>query len=174
LEPCAHRPIANSQILGDLLQGPALRSHLQNPVPVHGPHGAAQLFAIRPRIPNPRTHPLPDQIALKLCDRTNDCEERLPQRAARVDVLLITYELDAELPKLLQRRKQVFGGASEPIKAPHHDYVELPLPRVVPPQFSTSVLLTHAIIMVYIWQYSEDSHEHLPSPGPSEAPERHQ
>src|ERR1039458_7876406 len=64
--------------------------------------------------------------------------------------------------------------AGEPIKAPHHNRIELPLPSVIPPQFSTSVLLTHAAIVVYIWQHSEDAHEHLPSPGSSEAPEGHQ
>jgi hypothetical protein len=78
----------------------------------------AQLLAIRPCIPNPGTHPLPYQISLKLRNRTYDCEERLPQRAAGVDVLLVADELNAERPKLLQCREKMFGGASEPIKAP--------------------------------------------------------
>jgi hypothetical protein len=104
---------------------------LQNPVPVHGPHWAAQFLAIRSRIPNPGTHPFPNQVMLKLRDSRHDCEECLPQSAGRVYVLLIGNELDAERPKFFQRREKVLGGPGEPIKAPYHNRIELPLPGVV-------------------------------------------
>ena len=61
--------LPDPQILGNLFQGLALRSHLQNPVPVHSPHWATELLAVRSRTPNPSTNPLPNQVTLKLRDR---------------------------------------------------------------------------------------------------------
>jgi len=58
-----------------MLQALAFGSHLQNAAPVHGPHWASQLLPIRSRIPNPGSHALPYQIALKLRDRRHDGEE---------------------------------------------------------------------------------------------------
>jgi hypothetical protein len=130
-EPCPYRPIADSQIFGDLLQGLALRSHPQNPVRVHGPLWAAQFLAICPCIPNPGTYPLTDQVALKLSNRRHDGKKRLPQRSTRIHILLVTDKLYAQRPKFFQRREKVFGGAGEAIKTPHHNCVELPLPGVV-------------------------------------------
>jgi len=52
-------------------------------------------------------------------------------RTAGVHVLLVADELDAEGPKFLQRQKQMLGRSCEPIKAPHHDCVELPLAGIV-------------------------------------------
>ena len=130
-EPFADRPVPDSQCCGDLPKAVAFRLQYQNPFTVYPALRATELLAIRSRIPNPGTHPLPYQIALKLRHRLHDCEECLPQRAARVDVLLIGNKLDAQRPKFFQRREKVFGGAGEPIKAPHHDRVELPLAGVV-------------------------------------------
>jgi hypothetical protein len=65
-EPCADSPIANPQLFSDLSQAESVRLQLQNPASVHGPHWATQLLAIRSRIANPRAHPFPYQIALKL------------------------------------------------------------------------------------------------------------
>ncbi len=56
--------------------------------------------------------------------------KRLP-RTAGVHVLLVAVELDAERPKFLQRQETVLGGTSEPIKAPYHVCVELPLAGIV-------------------------------------------
>src|SRR6266403_1413050 len=50
---------------------------------------------------------------------------------AGVHVLLVADELDAERPKFLHRQEAVLGGTSEPIKAPYHDCVELPLAGIV-------------------------------------------
>jgi len=49
--------LPDPQILGNLFQGLALRSHL-----------ATELLAVRSRIPNPSTNPLPNQVTLKLRD----------------------------------------------------------------------------------------------------------
>lgn len=114
-EPCTDRPIADTQGFGDTLQALALCSHLQNPVPVNSPHWAAKLLTVRPCIPNPSAYPLPYQVTLKLRHRRHDGKERLPERTACIDVLLIADELDAEGPKFLQGQKQVLGGAGKPI-----------------------------------------------------------
>jgi hypothetical protein len=130
-KPEAHGPISDLKFRCDLPEAFTLRPQLPNPLGVHGPDWATELFAIRSCISNPRRHPLPDQLTLKLRHRTYDCEERLPQWGARIDILLLTNELDAQRPKFFERREKVFGGAGEPIKAPHHDCVELPLPGVI-------------------------------------------
>lgn len=94
-EPCPYRPIADAQGFRDLFQGPALRPHLLNAFPIHDPHWAAKLFAVCSRIPNSGANPFPDQVTLKLGDSRYNCEKRLPQRAARICVLLIADELNA-------------------------------------------------------------------------------
>jgi hypothetical protein len=43
---------------------------------------------------------------------------------------LVADELDAERPELFQREEQMFRGACEPIKAPHHYCVKLPFASV--------------------------------------------
>jgi hypothetical protein len=76
-ETCAYRPITDPKDCGDLSAALALLLQLQNPFANHLTFGTAQLLAIRSRIPNPGTHPLPNQIAIKLRHRTYNCEERL-------------------------------------------------------------------------------------------------
>jgi hypothetical protein len=78
-EPCADSPIANPQLFSDLSQAESVGLQLQNPVPVHDPHWATELLAILSRIPNPGTHPLPDQVTLQLSDGGHNGKKRLPQ-----------------------------------------------------------------------------------------------
>ena len=130
-EPGADRPVTDPKGCGNLTQAVAQCLQLDNPFAIYRTLRATEHLAIRSRLSNPGTHPFPYQITLKLRHRRDDSKKGLTQRATRVDVLLIGNKLDSQRPKLLQRRKQVFGGASKPIKAPHHDCVELPLPGVV-------------------------------------------
>src|SRR5882672_5094774 len=73
-EPCPDRPVPHPELRRNLPQAVSFRLQLQNPLAIYPALRAAQLFAIRSRIPNPGTYPLSDQIALKLRNRTYDCE----------------------------------------------------------------------------------------------------
>ena len=55
---------------------------------IDNPAGTPKLLAAGPCIPDTGADPLADEVTLKLGNSGNDCEQRLPQRAARVDVLL--------------------------------------------------------------------------------------
>jgi hypothetical protein len=70
----------------DLSQAAAFRFQLQNLLAAYQLLWTTELLAIRLRMPNPGAYPLPNQVALKLRDSRNDSEQRLPQRAARVNV----------------------------------------------------------------------------------------
>jgi hypothetical protein len=83
-ESGSNRPVTDPQVCGDLSEAVALRLQFQNAFAVYSTLRTAQLLAIRSRIPNPGTHPLPNQIALKLRHGTNDCEKGLPQRRTRI------------------------------------------------------------------------------------------
>jgi len=93
----------------------------------HSYTGTAKSFSTLPGDAKARNNALPYQIAFKLCDRSHNGKQRLPQRAAGVDVFLIADELDAERTELLKRQQQVFRASGESIKTPDDNRIELPL-----------------------------------------------
>jgi hypothetical protein len=97
--------MANPKNCGELAQAVALRLQFQNPFKVYPALRTAQLLAIRSRISNPG-----HSLAHLLSDRVQAAQR---QRTARVDVLLIGNELDAERPKLLQGREKVSNRTSK-------------------------------------------------------------
>src|ERR1700676_1364201 len=97
-EPCADCSVADPQVRGDLSPGVAFSLQFQNLFAVDRTLWATKLLSIRSCIPNPGTHPLPNQVSLKLRDRRHDCKKRLPQRTTGVHILLVADELDAERP----------------------------------------------------------------------------
>jgi hypothetical protein len=65
-EPFADRPVPDLEGCEDLSEALAPRLQFQNPISVHAALRATELLAVGPCVPNPSTHPFPDQITFKL------------------------------------------------------------------------------------------------------------
>ena len=87
----------------------ALCPHTENLITVKNSLWAPELFATGPRIANPGIHTLPDEITLKLSNRGDNREQRLPERTGRINVLLIADELNSKTAEFFQGQKQVLG-----------------------------------------------------------------
>ena len=67
-------------------------------------------------------HPLDDQIAFELCDRSDDHDDGAAQRTAGVDLLAEADELYAEAVQLVEDLEEVPGRAGDATAGPHqHD-----------------------------------------------------
>ena len=129
-QPEPYGPVPDPELLGDLSKASSPGPQPMHFFMINNPAGTTKLLPSSPRVPNPGADPLADEVTLKLGDSGNDCEQRLPQRAGRVNVLLIRDELNTEGAKFLECQQQMFGRPGETVKAPDHDGIELPLASI--------------------------------------------
>ncbi len=67
VEPISNGTLSDAERGGDLSRGLAFCPQPQNLAHAHGDARTAKPFAVLPSNANPRSNPLPYQIALKLC-----------------------------------------------------------------------------------------------------------
>jgi hypothetical protein len=67
--------------------------------------------------------PLPDEIPLELCERSEDVEDELAATGRGVGLLLQGAEADASLLQLFDRVDEVGEGAAESVQPPDNESV---------------------------------------------------
>src|SRR4051812_28451022 len=76
---------------------------------------------------NACNHPVADNLPLELCVGTINMEDEPAHTGCGVDVFLVGDKVDPQFLEQRQGINQHLKGASEPIKFPHEDDIELPL-----------------------------------------------
>ena len=85
---------------------------------------ATAMFARRLRTRHTGAHALHNQRLLKLSHRADHREHHLAHGRTSVDLFTEAHEVNAQPPKLLQRRQQVRRGAGKAVKLPDsHRYL---------------------------------------------------
>jgi len=79
-------------------------------------------FELRP--PHACPHPLDDQVAFELCDRTDDHDDGPAQRTAGVDLFAETDELDVQPVQFVEYIEEVLHRSGDAIGSPDQDDVE--------------------------------------------------
>jgi len=110
---------------GDLAQALAALAVAEDSFAIDGDGLPADVPALEPGAPHAGAHPLDDQVAFKLRDRTDDDDDSPAQRAGRIDRLAEADELDVEAIELVQDLEEVPGRACDAITGPDQDDVEL-------------------------------------------------
>ena len=86
------------------------------------PCGVAPAFELGP--PHAGAHPLDDQTALQLRDRTDDDHDRPAQGPAGVDLFAEADELDVEPDQFVQHLEEVLHRPGDPIRGPDQNDIE--------------------------------------------------
>jgi hypothetical protein len=66
---------------------------------------------------------LPDQVSLKLSQRAEEVEDKLPAAGGGVDLLLEAAEVDTALLQDGYRVDEVAKGAAKSVQSPHNERV---------------------------------------------------
>src|ERR1035441_567736 len=75
--------------------------------------------------PHAGAHPLDDEAALQLRDRTNDNSDRPAQGTASVDRFAEANELYGEPVQFVEHLEEVPHGSGDPVASPDQDNIEL-------------------------------------------------
>jgi len=94
---------------GDLAQALPLTALAVDSLAIDGDGLPADVPAFEPGPPHAGAHPLDDQVAFKLRDRTDDDDDGPAQRAGRVDIFPEADELDVQVVERVQDFEQVPG-----------------------------------------------------------------
>ena len=100
-EPGPNGSVPDSQLFSNLPYTRTLSLKPNDVLLIYDSTRTSQFLAAGPSIPHTCGHPLPDQVTLQLSYGGHNCEKRLTEWAARVDVFLVADELDTERPKFL-------------------------------------------------------------------------
>jgi hypothetical protein len=95
------------RLLGNRTDGKAAVSQTSNLLSVNIRRRPAQSDALCPGVGNPRDDSFADDVCLKLGNRGDDGEHRLPHRGGGIDVFLEADEVNTEVPKIFERRYQM-------------------------------------------------------------------
>src|SRR5690348_929871 len=78
MQPNAHSSVSDAEPLRDLPKAVSLTFQSHEFILTYDSVRTTKLFPTCAGVPNTRANSLSDQIALKLSDSRNDCEQRLP------------------------------------------------------------------------------------------------
>jgi len=112
-------------IAGDMPKALTAAAIAEDAFPVEYQRIAPDVAALELGSPHAGSHPLDDQVAFELRDRTDDDHDGPAQRAGRIDRFAEADELDVETVELIQDLEEVPGGAGYAIAGPYQDDIEL-------------------------------------------------
>ena len=110
--------------LGDLVQALPALAIVENSVAIEDQRWAADAPAFQAGAPHAGAHPLDDQVAFELSDRSDDDHDGPAQRAAGVDLLAEADELDVEPVQLVEHFEEVLHRSGDPVRSPDQDDIE--------------------------------------------------
>jgi len=124
MEQAADRSAGDAVGLRDIGQAIAAVAVPEDRDPIDLDRTPADMPALQPGAAHPCPYPFDDEVAFQLGDRADDDDDGTSERAAGIDALPKTYELDAETIELVQHLEEVPHGSGYPVRGPHQDYLE--------------------------------------------------
>ena len=110
--------------LGELAETLTLMVIAQNAAAIEVKRLAANVTAFQLGAAHAGAHPLDNQVTFQFRNGADNHYHRPTQRAAGIDLLPETDELDVEMIQLIQHLKEVFYRSGQPIAGPDQDHVE--------------------------------------------------
>src|SRR5262245_19529520 len=129
LDVIPHRAVPNPQLLANLMNRDLLPIEVRDtPLDAERNRSTGYALALSASPRHARLDSLANQGALKLGERGQDREDRLPLRSRRVDVFLIGDKIHPQAMELVQGLHQRLGGSGKAIVPPDQHHIDVALP----------------------------------------------